>query len=316
MKIDLKDKKIIYELDKNARISFSKIAEKIKLSKNSVISRVEELEKEQVILGYNAIININNLGYTTYDVYLKFKGTTFEKEKQIIDDLIKHKAIWLVAKVEGSVNLSLLISTKTPEEFDVIWDEVYEKIKPYTTLVRIAILLEYHHFSRSYLLDKTSNDPIIIAKRGNTKIDKKDEVLLKILSFNARISLLDLAEKLRLNPKSISARIKRLEKEGVILGYKVNLNFRKIGYNYYKIMLELNDLKIKPELYDYICSNKNVVYFDRFIGGRDFEFDLELGSFEEFLFFMEGLKKRFGKVINDYEYLNPLIIYKSQYFST
>ena len=316
MKIDLKDKKILHELDKNARISFSEIAKKIRLSKNSVINRIKEMEKEQVILGYNALININNLGYATYDVYLKFRGTSIEKEQQIIKEMIKNKDIWFVSKCEGNVNLALLISTKTPEEFDEIWNKVYEKIKSYVEIVRIAILLEYHHFSRGYLLEKPSSEAVIIGKRGNNKLDKKDEALLRNLSANARISLLELSEKLNLNPKSIAMRIKKLEKEGIILGYKVNLNFRKIGYTYYKIMLSLNDLKIKPELYNYIKANKNVVYFDKFIGGEDFEFDLEIESFESFLVFMENLKKKFGKAIEGYTYLNPTIIYKSQYFST
>jgi len=315
MKLDLKNKRILHELDKNARISYSEIAKRIKLSKNSVIKRIKKMEKEQIILGYNALININNLGYTTYDIYLKFKGTTLEKEQQIIEDMIKHKDIWFVERVEGNISLSLLISTKTPEEFNEIWSKVYEKIKPYVELIRIAILLEYHHFTRRYLLDSHQKELIVIGKRGNSKIDKKDETLLKIISSDVRISLLDISSKLNLNTKSVMMRIKKLEKGEIILGYKLNLNLRKMGYNYYKIMLNLNDLKVIPKVYEYISKNKNVVYYDKFIGGKDFEFDLEIESFDKFVQFMMDLKKTFGKSIKDYEYINPTIIYKSSYFS-
>ena len=314
MKLDLKNKKILHELDKNARISFSEIATKIRLSKNSVINRIREMEKEEIILGYNALININNLGYTTYDIYLKFKGATLEKEKEIIDSLIKNKNVWLVAKVEGNINLSLLISTKTPEEFDNIWNKIYEGIKPFAKIIRVAILLEYHHFPRNYLLGNYLDETVIIGTRKNNKIDRTDEALLKALSQNARMSLLELSEKLKINPKTISSRLKRLEREEVILGYKINLNFRKIGYTYYKVMLQLNNLKIKSQLYNYIKANKNVIYYDKFIGGEDFEFDLEIESFEEFLNFMEDLKKKFKQAIEDYSYLNPTIIYKSSYY--
>jgi hypothetical protein len=58
-----------------------------------------------------------------------------------------------------------------------------------------------------------------------------------------------------------------------------------------------------------------VTYFDKFIGGQDFEFDLEIESFDGFVNFMEELKKKFGKAIGNHAYLNPTIIYKSQYFS-
>ncbi len=313
--MDLKDRKILHELDKNARISASEIAKRIRLSKNSVINRIKRLEQEKIILGYNTLTNINNLGYTTYDIYLKFKDTSFEKEEEIIDYLMKNKEVWLLAKVEGNINLSLLISTKTAEEFDQIWNNIYGKIKPNIEIVRIAILLEYHHFPRKYLLEKQEKETVIIGKQGNNKIDKLDEELLRLLSSNARISLLELAEKLKLNPKSISLRVKRLEKEKIILGYRVNLNFRKMGYNYYKMMIHLNNLSVRKKLYNYVKTNENVVYFDKFIGGTDFEFDLEIESFEKFLQFLEELKKKFGEAISSYNYLNPTIIYKSEYFS-
>jgi len=314
MKLDLKDKKILHELDKNARISFSEIAKRIRLSKNSVINRIKELEKEEIILGYNTLININSLGYTTYDIYLKFKNTNYEKEKEIINKAIQNKGIWLVAKVEGNINLSLLISTKTPEEFDIVWNRFYEEIKPYVELNRIAILLEYHHFQRKYLLDKQIDKTTIIARRENKEIDGTDEKILRILSANARTSLLEIAKKLKLTTKTVAARIKRLEKDEIILGYRINLNFRKIGYTYYKMMIDLNNLSIKQRLYNHIRADKNVVYYDKFIGGKDFEFDLEMESFEKFLQFIDDLKKRFGSSISNYEYLNPTMIYKSQYF--
>lgn len=316
MQLDIKDKKILHELDLNARISFSEIAKRIRLSKNSVINRVKTLEKEKIILGYNTLININSLGYTTYDIYLKFRNISFEKEEEVIQKAVKNKNMWLVAKVEGNINLSLLISTKTPEEFDRIWSLFYEEIKPFVEVVRIAILLEYHHFPRKYLMEKVSDRHAIIARRENKNIDKADEKILRILSENARVSLLELSGKLKMTAKTVAARIKRMEKDDIIIGYRANLNFGKMGYIYYKMMLDLNDLSIKKKMYAYIQANKNVVYFDKFIGGKDFEFDLEVESFEKFLQFVENFKKEFGKAISSYEYLNPTMIHKSEYFSS
>jgi len=315
MGIDLRDKKILYELDKNARVSYSEIAKKIKLSKNAVINRIKEMEKQQIILGYNTLININELGFTTYDVYLKFKDTTLEKEKEIIDSLIKNKEVWFVGKCEGDINLALLISTKTPEEFDKIWNNIYSKIKHHIEVVRIAILLEYHHFGRKYLLeDKKERAIAIVGKRSNQEVPVKDLKILKILSQNARISLLDMSEKLKLTPKAVHYRIEKLKKQNIILGYKANINFSKLGYEYYKVMIELNDLEIIPKLYDWILSNPNAVYYDKFIGGHDFEFDLELASFNLFVKFIEELKAKFKGTIKQYSFLRPTIIYKSNYF--
>ncbi len=316
MELDVKDKKILYELDKNARISFSEIAKKIRLSKNSVINRIKSLEEENIILGYNSLININQLGYATYDVYLKFQDTTPEKEKEIIDSVLKHKDIWFVGRVEGTINLALLISTKTPEEFYDIWDRIYQKIKKHVKVYRIAILLEYHHFTREYLLDRDSSTRSIalIGKKKYIEIDEIDNKILKLLAHNARISLLDLAEKTKMTPKSVRDRIKRLEDKKIVLGYKINLNFQKLGFDYYKLMVSLNDLGIREKLYDWIRANPNVVYFDKFINGADFEFDVEIDSFEKFVSLLENMKRDFKGAIKEIQWFKPTLIYKSSYF--
>ncbi|MEM0493397.1 MAG: winged helix-turn-helix transcriptional regulator, partial [Candidatus Thermoplasmatota archaeon] len=47
--LDLKDRKILYELDLNARQSFGDIGKKVGLSKDSVAYRVKRMEDEGVI---------------------------------------------------------------------------------------------------------------------------------------------------------------------------------------------------------------------------------------------------------------------------
>ena len=44
--MDLKDKKIIYELDKNSRVSYSLLAKKIGLSKEVTFQRLNKFRKD------------------------------------------------------------------------------------------------------------------------------------------------------------------------------------------------------------------------------------------------------------------------------
>ena len=71
-KLNLKDKKILYELEKNARVTISDIAKKVGLSKQLVSYKIKRLEEERIIEGYHAIIDTSKLGYTTYRVYFTF----------------------------------------------------------------------------------------------------------------------------------------------------------------------------------------------------------------------------------------------------
>ena len=69
LKIDMKDRKILYQLDINARQSISEIAKKVRLNKNTVKYRIERLEREGLILNYYTIIDNSRLGYFSFRVY-------------------------------------------------------------------------------------------------------------------------------------------------------------------------------------------------------------------------------------------------------
>ena len=55
MDLDLKDRKILYELDKNCRQSNSQIANKVSLSKQVINYRIRRLEDNNIITNYQAL---------------------------------------------------------------------------------------------------------------------------------------------------------------------------------------------------------------------------------------------------------------------
>jgi Lrp/AsnC family leucine-responsive transcriptional regulator len=60
-------------------------------------------------------------------------------------------------------------------------------------------------------------------------MDELDKKILKTLQVNGRISIKDLSNKINLTPPAVSERIKRLENQGIILGYGAIIDNNKIG---------------------------------------------------------------------------------------
>ena len=52
-KIDLKDRKILFELDKNARISYAQIGKKVGLSTEVVHYRIKRFEEKGIITNFS-----------------------------------------------------------------------------------------------------------------------------------------------------------------------------------------------------------------------------------------------------------------------
>ena len=60
-------------------------------------------------------------------------------------------------------------------------------------------------------------------------LDKIDAKILRVLQKDGRISNLKLAEEVHLSPTAVLERVKRLSRDGYILGYEARLNPEKLG---------------------------------------------------------------------------------------
>ncbi len=90
-------------------------------------------------------------------------------------------------------------------------------------------------------------------------MDAIDLKLLSLLQENARMPLKNLAEQVYLSSPATAARLERLEREGIISGYRAEINLKKLGFPVIAfINLELRPDQ-KPEFYPFICSHPNVL---------------------------------------------------------
>ena len=71
MVLDKKDKRILYELDKNARQPLSEIAKKVQLKRESILYRLKKYLQEGLIRDYLTVIDMSKLGFTHYKIYLR-----------------------------------------------------------------------------------------------------------------------------------------------------------------------------------------------------------------------------------------------------
>ena len=93
--LDLLDRKILYQLDLNARQSNAQIARKVKTSKEVVNYRLKRLEKENYILGYHTRINFwkladNGCNYALYAFH--FRKSLFVQSSSVLKHHLKARS--------------------------------------------------------------------------------------------------------------------------------------------------------------------------------------------------------------------------------
>lgn len=125
-------------------------------------------------------------------------------------------------------------------------------------------------------------------------MDDIDRKILKLLQSNARMSLKTIAENTFLSSPAVSARIERLEREGIIAGYHAMVDPMKLGYH----ILAFINLDVvpedKPKFYIYAEGVPNVLECSCVTGEYSMLMKVAFQSTMELDLFIGHLQK-FGK---------------------
>ncbi len=316
IKLDLKDKKILTLLDENCRYSNSQIARKIGLSKPAVEYRIQRLIKNKVIFNFFTLIDFTKLGYSQYKLYLKFQNASLEDENKIIEYFSKQKNIIWVALLRGSWDLAVSVLAKNNFEFGSILKEFMDKFSKFI-LEKNILLTEYSPlYSRDYLSGKKSKEFLYGIPSKIYELDEEEKLILKQLSTNARINIVELAEKTNLTRDIINYRLKKLIKQGIIIQFSIYPNLKNIGINHYKVILRTINFneKAEQELKQFIASHKKATQLLKLIGSWDLEIEFETESEDELHIILADLRKKFSPIIRDFDILRITETYKFDFF--
>lgn len=318
VEIDLKDRKILYELDFDSRQSFRSIGKKVGLSKDVVASRVKKLEDNGIIKKYYAVIDYSKLGYSCYRIYLVFQNTTPSKEKEIINYFVKDKNVFWVCKAQGKYDLELAIWIKSIREFDNFWEKTLQKFRDYFSDQIVSVYLSINYLKSSYLFEKKFINPDLLDKdiAGLAKRDKIDEIdykILVLLANNSRFKSTEIAQQLNLSSRTISNRIKNLVNKKVIVGYRINIDFLKLGYEFYKVDINLNDYTQRKKIIEFFKRYSCLLYITKTAGYADLEMDFVVENVTELIDIIENVKNKIPGLIKNYNYFFQPEIHKVIY---
>ena len=303
-KLDVKDRKILYELDIDARQSFSQLGKKVGLHKDVVAYRVKKLQEKGIIKNFYTMIDASRLGYLSCRFFMKFQYDDIDKEKEIINYFVSQPNTWWVPSIEGQFDLAVILWAKDTYEFYEIIKNVLNKYKPFIKDFLPGIYAKFHQFRRKYLVEKQKIDikPVLTCFREKIDVDQTDINILKIIANNARIPAVEVAEKLNLSSRTITQRIKRLTQKNVIQGYRAAIDLGKIGYYWYKIRLDLKDFSRTKEILLYAKNHPNIIYAYEVIGGANLELEVEIESYDHFKELCNDLRNKFSDVITYYDH--------------
>jgi len=106
LKIEELDRKILNVLNKDARMSFRRIAKELKISPTTLYNKVKKLEKSGVLKGYIPLIDTKSVGYDLMAIIsLRVRQ---EKDVEVQKAIAKFPQVGAVYEVTGDWDLILI----------------------------------------------------------------------------------------------------------------------------------------------------------------------------------------------------------------
>ena len=318
VKIDMKDRKILYQLDINSRQSISRIGKSVGLSKNVVAYRINRLIDEGIIENFYTVIDSYKLGYIVFRFYIIFQYVTPKIKKEIIEYFVHNRSTWFVGSTEGRYDLSVVLWVNDINNFYQFWVETLDRYGDYFAQKTFSIYIKSYSYRRSYLLlDKYKKsdrlDFEITGVGKKMKIDNFDMRLLNKIAVNARAPIIDLAKKLDCSSKMVQYRLKNLIKSGVIQAFRTTIDLSKLGLRFFKVDIHLRAHKHRKLVLNYVKYNPYLVYIAASAGESDLELEFHVENSDRMNQIMEEITIEFPDAIRYYQYISFPKVHKTRY---
>jgi len=289
--MDKKDFKILKEICENARVPLTKLAKKTNISRENLFYRLKKLERNEIIKGYQARLNIARFSHSGYFLLIKC-----QKTNEKIDEIIKNlKFVTWASKLSGEWDYLINFYVKSFSQLNKFLSYLFNRLKNIQDYSLLIMLKEYKDDFRPYFNEKGNKKTLIEEfSQNKIKIDYVNKKILKILNQNARLNSVEIANKINKREEVVRYRIKKLEKEGIIIGYRAIIDSSKLNYNIFYILgsrkniTDEEDKKIEEK----ILNNNSITYACRCIGKYDLIIEIFARTVEEFY-------KKFQELCNE-----------------
>ncbi len=314
--LDEIERRIIYELESDCKVSVNELGEKLGISKRMVETRMHKLIGNKAIVNFVAIVDFSKLGYVDHEVWVQVRHMQAEKKRKFLDSLISHPQVGWVASCGGKFDFAFSIMAEDSVTFSDILRKLLSDNPGIVQNYSISIATKIRSFPRTYLLQKPG-----IERKGalffsgppqKIKLDKKDIAILTILARDAKTPAVEIGRKIGMSTNAARMRVKRLETMKVIQGYKAIFQPSVIGIQNYEILITTEGITAEKEaeVDEYCRSNPHITLFMSCIGRWDINLSVDIDGPQQLQQTLSEIRDRFGPVIKDFEYTPILYVYK------
>lgn len=307
VKLDLKDRKILFELDLNCRQSNTHIGKKVGLKKDVVAYRIKKMQDDGIIKNFWTAINTFKLGYDVFRIYIALQYGSQNVKNEIIKHFMNYRNTWAVKSHKGEINLAVIVWSKNNYEFYQFWDETLDKYEEYFAKAIVSVYVQAFCYKKSFLLPedggKSDREMYRLTCGEETiKIDQVDYNLLNEIAVDARKPLIEISEKLNCSSQNVNYRLKNLIKSGVIQAFRIGVDYSKLDLKHFKVDVYLKEHNKRKAIWNFLKFKPYFEYLNVSVGWCDLEPEFVVKNVEELDNIFNEIENNFPGIIKKWNF--------------
>jgi len=276
VEVDLKDRKILAELDKDARQTLSSIAKKVGLSQQVVSYRVQRLIEDGVIKSFVTFINLEKLGHRIFNICLKLKHMTEEHKQDLIERVVDIPHVNWFCTTTGGYDFIIGVNAADMQQFQFLFNRITSIFEHEIVDDGMFITMDSWQLPYPVLPDTRK---LFVAPEVGIRLEQPvqlqhiDYEILRELAGNARITNNELARKFKTGISTIAYRLDYLIKNRIIMGFKPLLDMSKLNRNWHLVLFKLKyvDAVTKKQFMEFLKTIPQTFFVVHGFGNWDMQ---------------------------------------------
>lgn len=313
--LDTKDQKILAELFRDGRASYSELARAARLSKDIAQYRVNKLMESGVMTNVSTIVDASKFGWQSALVFFKLVNLEKTKINEFIVHLRESPLVVEVLELAGGWDFATRFYYIDVVQLNKTIGELETKF-PNFIFEHQTFFISKNIFQPYNALFPNNAFQFQERKHDQCKLDELDFKILESVSFDGRKSLEQLSRELKENRMTIYNRIKKMLKAGVILHFRPNLFTEKLGFHWYLISMKLND-RAESKIKTAVNNIKSIMPAHLIMAGFGFSdvvFYVQVKTVQDLQKILYGLREDLSREIKSIESANVIKDYKWDFF--
>lgn len=305
MALNYTTRKTLHILSNNSRSSTKEIAKNTKTTQQNASFKISKFEEDNLI-SYKLLVDSSKFRFSNYCVFIRLKNYSRAFVNNLTSELKKYKEIICIDFLFGNYDIFLKFAAPNTSHFNKILREILNAHMKDFSDYKILTQIVLYHYPLNFLSKMKYDHKVIISgDREYINIDKTNRKIINTLNSHARTNFVKIANQLNTTSKTVISRIKELEKKGIIKGYSINLNHKKLNLKRYYVQLKYNylDLDEEKRIINYFNYQPNIIEFIKVFGEWDTILIIETLNYEDFKETIYNLKEKFSNSILDYSFL-------------